>query len=340
MNTQQWEDALSLPPKAFCAKAHISYDDWQRALANQGYVRFTIPKKDGTERVIHSPRKRMKRVQRGLVTAMERWYYARLPDAVYGFIPKWASMNRPRDIMSNAHRHGDCAYLLNIDIDDFFPNITTERLLDKWNSVWPHTHESLLSELIPLLTFQGAIPTGAPTSPLLSNWFALELDEELSAFAKTHELTYTRYVDDLSFSSWQPWPHGTEQQIAPIIKSHGFRLNPEKRKWYDLDDLKVVTGVRFDGGLPAGLHVEEAFVKNMRRCILAYQRHLTWREVLGQAPWLKHKLRFLRQSIEGQLGYLEMVQGVESKLALKLRSEWRSAKKVRSYYLDGYHKIS
>lgn len=339
-SAEEWESALQLSPQGFCRKVYIDWDDWQRAVNNPIYIHFSIAKRSGGKRRIHSPDKRLKRVQRGIVTAMSSWYYDRLPDAVYGFIPKAFSKGVPRHVRTNAGRHGVNSYLLNVDIDNFFPSITEEKLAQRWLDLWPQTSAALLADLRVLLCYKGKLPTGAPSSPLLSNWYTLPLDKNLEAFAKTCGLTYTRYVDDMSFSSQEKWPVDVEPRLVALIEAQGFRLNADKRRWYGYADEKVVTGIRFNGGLLMGLHVEKEFIKNFRRCLKAYQRHIWWQEVNGSTPHVKHKLRWLRQSIRGQLAYCAHVQGERHELVLTLKQEWKSIQKKRLAYYDGYHRIT
>ena len=343
MNPSTFVESIRLPPELFCEKAHIDRDDWARAVLQQGdaYLRFTVPKRSGGERVVHSPRKSLKRLQRQLGAILERWYFLRVPQGVYGFIPaEYPDLfGRTRDVVSNAERHLQAEYLLNIDIDDFFPSISVDYMRKRWLEEWPYTHSRLLDELMLILTYEGSLPTGAPSSPILSNLLALPIDEDMEAFAKTHGLVYTRYVDDLSISTDTEWQDWWEEAIGDCIDRHGFNLNAKKRKLFTPPDEKVVTGVRFDGEVGLKLNVEKRIVSNFRRCLRSYDRHRWWEEVNGRSPWIRHKLRFLANSIEGQLAFVRRVEGDSSELVKRLEAEWATSHQEKNYYLDGYHRI-
>lgn len=101
----------------------------------------------------------------------------------------------------------------------------------------------------------GVLPQGAPTSPMLSNLAAFDLDEKLTAFSDQHGFAYTRYADDLTFSSGGELPGrmsvgDIHRAIVGIIRKCGFRENTKKTRVAGPGSKKVVLGLLVDGSVP------------------------------------------------------------------------------------------
>lgn len=101
----------------------------------------------------------------------------------------------------------------------------------------------------------GVLPQGAPTSPMLSNLAAFELDEKMTAFADMHGFAYTRYADDLTFSAGVDLPERMSigeinRSIVGIIRKCGFRENEKKTRFAGPGAKKVVLGLLVDGSAP------------------------------------------------------------------------------------------
>lgn len=101
----------------------------------------------------------------------------------------------------------------------------------------------------------GVLPQGAPTSPMLSNLVAYALDEQLTAFAEKNHLTYTRYADDLTFSSALDIPRGgsvgdIHRAIIGLIRKNGYKNNPQKTRIAGPGSKKIVLGLLVDGEKP------------------------------------------------------------------------------------------
>ncbi len=134
------------------------------------YREVRLPKRSGGERVLHVPSEGLKAVQRKLL----RRVLGRLDphEAVHGF-------RKGRSIVSNGKPHVGKAVVLRMDIRDFFPTTTAERILAYFLGIgWDGAAAGLLARLT---THQGGLPQGAPTSPHLSNLVNVPLDARLQA---------------------------------------------------------------------------------------------------------------------------------------------------------------
>lgn len=95
----------------------------------------------------------------------------------------------------------------------------------------------------------GHLPQGAPTSPLLANLVSIGLDASLAKLAVEYGMTYTRYADDITFSSSMPgsWSRNSAikllQEGNKILCSHGFQPNQSKAHIVPPGGRKVVLGL-------------------------------------------------------------------------------------------------
>jgi hypothetical protein len=213
------------------------------------YRPFSVPKRDGRERTILAPSPALKALQRRLL----RRYLARLP-----LHPAATAFRTGGSVVANARRHAGQALVATVDVADFFPSTSANRvrrffLRQGWRG-------EALSTLMRLCLYRGGLPQGAPTSPCLSNLVNADLDEALEALARRSGGTYTRYGDDLTFS----WP--TEHMPAHVegaVRKHllqaGYRVQPRKgwqvRRVATEPEVNGVVLAR-DGGLraPARVH--------------------------------------------------------------------------------------
>ncbi len=199
------------------------------------YRHFTVPKKDGTRREIVEPGPNMKAAQRRILQV----YLNKLKPhhAALGF-------RRKKSIADHARAHAGAARIITADIEDFFPNTSRQRVKTFWRQQGYSTLEVRL--LTALTTYRGALPQGAPTSPLLSNLVNYELDAALDRRVKQSGGTYTRYSDDMVFS-WPDLaspPADFEQTVRALLREMGYALHPRKGwcVWVRRDEPQV-TGV-------------------------------------------------------------------------------------------------
>ncbi len=207
------------------------------------YKTFTIPKKDGGKRQIEAPGTDLKKILARLNRYLQSVYIFEKSSAAHGFVTSVRNDTDRRSVVSNAKKHLGKAYLLNVDIKDFFHSVTREMVL----SIFLHPPFGFRKELPDLLadltTYQGRLPMGTPTSPVLSNLACRGLDEALNEYCEQMLWTYTRYADDMSFSSRQPIHSEKTYSVLAILREYGFEANSRKIKTYGPEDDKIVTGL-------------------------------------------------------------------------------------------------
>jgi RNA-directed DNA polymerase len=163
-----------------------------------------------------------------------------------------------RSIISNASLHKRRRYVLNLDLVDFFPSINFGRvrgffLKDRHFTLQP----AVATVLAQIACFDNELPQGSPCSPIISNLVGQVLDGRLARFAKTHKCTYSRYADDITFSTSKKgfpleiavpmpsteaaWQIGDELQQR--IKDTGFKVNDKKTRMQFRGSRQVTTGL-------------------------------------------------------------------------------------------------
>ncbi|MBV6427933.1 MAG: hypothetical protein KIPDCIKN_02456 [Haliscomenobacter sp.] len=209
------------------------------------YREFDIPKKNGGKRHIEDPAPPLKKVQRKLNDFLQAVYFFHRTDNAFGFITNPVDDPSPRHILTNAQAHLGCRWLLNVDMKDFFHLVSQERTEQLFEAPLFGFGEHVSTLLASLACYKGRLPMGAPTSPVISNLVSIPLDEDLNAFARERGWTYTRYADDMSFSSQTEIPPDAVQEIEAWVKAYDFELNPAKVKLFGpgSPNPKEVTGL-------------------------------------------------------------------------------------------------
>lgn len=259
--------------------------------------------------------------------SLARWLSEFLSYKVPGF-PHPASYGylSGRNIKENARAHCGHTRLLNVDIADFFGSISQERIetLFRQTGCSPEV-SNLLSRFV---TIDGALPLGLPTSPLLSNAVFLSADVALQALAERFAATYTRYSDDLSFSSDADLPD--LESITAILADLGFRVAEAKTRWSRRGQAHFVTGLSISE--PDQPHVPRAKKRALRQELYYARRfglvdHLTRRGVNDD--------EVLQEEINRLDGTVKFVAFHEPRLSGHLKPLWTeilaAAEKRASY---------
>lgn len=163
------------------------------------YKKIEIPKKNWTKRKLYSPVFKLKWAQRKILKEIIypniEWV---LIENVTWFIP-WKS------IVDNAKIHTGKKYILKVDIKDFFPSVTQDRIFWLFRTLFNFDYSRSMY-LSWICCYNNQLPQWAPTSPMLANLIARFLDYRIIWLIKKYNekewlnLIYSRYADDLTFS--------------------------------------------------------------------------------------------------------------------------------------------
>ena len=143
--------------------------------------------------------------------------------------------------IDNALVHVQNKYILCVDIHSFYPSTDSKKVLEfyKYSLKIPRDIANILTDLT---TFNGHLPTGAPTSVILA-YFAYEKTfEDIYKKAQELDIDMSVYVDDVTFSSKKAIPTSFYNFVEKRMKQQGLILKKKKTKWYKPDDFKIITG--------------------------------------------------------------------------------------------------
>jgi len=217
-----------------CTELEISLKDLMSmsSRASSSYRTFYIETKSGKLRRIDQPHAKLAALQRKILR-----YYLRLYDI--SFYAR--AYRKGTGVAMNAAPHVGKRYLLKMDLSDFFGHITSSMLKDSAFSSM-HCTEEIADVLTRLCTRNGVLPQGAPTSPALSNIVMKSFDDSMGRWCRSRSISYTRYSDDLTFSSDLPL-YPAYRKACSTLKSMGFEVNSGKTHFITSAGRQQVTGI-------------------------------------------------------------------------------------------------
>ena len=298
----------------------------RQAHAPGGYREFNIPKASGSYRTIKAPAGSIRIVQGKLARVLARVY--RPKPSVHGF-------SHGKSIVTNAQEHCNRPYVLCLDLRDFFDTITARRIQGMFSAVPYLLPRRVSSVLARIVTVNGALPQGAPTSPVVSNMLCAKMDSQLQRLARREKCWYTRYADDITISTALPtMPSAIARysieddgvtvelgdDLRNTIENNGFVIAERKTRMQLRDSRQLVTGVVVN----QKPNLRRRFVRQIRAMIHALRK-------FGPEAALAHHIeRWSRrerrvptrtdffQIILGKLGFLAMVKGRSDPVVEKL----------------------
>ncbi len=193
---------------------------------NGGFKKY----KDGTlkTRIIRPSSKKLKKIQRRIKDKILE--PIKLPTHIHGGVKK-------RSNISNAKPHQGNKYQLTTDLQNFFPNIKQDVIYNTFLNLGYSNHYS--HWVTKMTTWKYELPQGTPTSTHLANLVFLETDFRIIDLCNKNKITYTRYVDDLTFSSPVCFKHLISELLGLII-SGGFKISYRKTKY---EGNQNITGI-------------------------------------------------------------------------------------------------
>ncbi|MFZ2871461.1 retron Ec67 family RNA-directed DNA polymerase/endonuclease [Zavarzinia sp.] len=223
--------------------------------AAKKYRSFDIPKKSGGLRAIHAPEPQLALLQSRLAELLYACVHERKKADPRFWFPSHG-FHQGRTIISNAEVHRRRRFVFNLDLSDFFGTINFGRV----RGFFIHDQMFVLEPKVATIIAQiachdNALPQGSPCSPVISNLIGNILDSRLLALARDAHCTYTRYADDLTFSTNEKlFPteiavnvHGPEWEVGgklkKVIEKTGFFINPAKTRMSLRRSRQAVTGL-------------------------------------------------------------------------------------------------
>jgi RNA-directed DNA polymerase len=210
--------------------------------ADYMYKEYPIKKKSGGVRLIEHPAKELK--------ALQRWCC----QTVIGYLPVHDSVysyREGRNIFDMARLHARNSFLLRIDLKNFFPSLTgkdvTRSLIENREAIPHPLSQRDIGYIRRIVCRRNRLTIGAPSSPMLSNAILYPVDVSISQHCRDSNVTFSRYADDLYFSTDTPnilaeilrWTeHLLNQTLAPNL-----RINPQKTIFSSKKHRRLVVGL-------------------------------------------------------------------------------------------------
>ncbi len=237
------------------------------------YTEFKIPKKSGGHRLICKPKTSLKIIQQKLNQVLK---------TVYEPKPSTDGFTVGRSIVTNAEVHLRQRYLLNIDLKDFFPSINFGRVRGLLMAKPYNCTEEVATVLAQICCYDNQLPQGCPTSPIISNMICSKLDSQLQRLAKKHQCIYTRYADDITFSTSRfKFPQRLAlfsieydaiflgKELTQIIQDNGFAINESKIRLQSRYGHQEVTGITVN----EKLNINRKYIRRIRAILHAWEKY-------------------------------------------------------------------
>lgn len=307
-----------------------------RAPEVKKYRIYNIPKKNGKDRTITAPQSGIKYAQTNLAEILG-YVYDPSKKSAHGFI-------KDRSTVSNAEVHTNKRYVFNIDLLDFFPSINFGRVRGLFMA-WPYNLPSNICTVIAqIAVHNNQLPQGAPTSPVISNMICAKMDKELSKLASKNHAYYTRYADDITFSTnRKKFPKSIGildqegkviigDQLHSIIQSNGFEINSNKIRLHRKDTRQQVTGLVVN----KKVNLNRTYIRQVRAMLHAWEKYglkeaqKEYNEKYSRQPDIDFNFDNV---VRGKLAYIKMVRGSADPLLKKYVQKYNSLTKEKKVTL-------
>lgn len=284
-----------------------------RSPAGSRYRLFTLPKRSGGTRTIMAPNFSLKVLQVKLNTVLTAVYKPK--PAAHGFVIG-------RSVVTNAAPHCGRRLVFNVDLENFFPTINFGRVRGMFMAKPYSLPVAVATTFAQICCFENQLPQGAPTSPMVSNMICSRLDTELERLAKKNTCSYTRYADDITFSTYRSkFAEGicshVDGGVSPgldlfnIILGNGFAINENKVHLQRWDSHQQVTGVTVN----RKPNVRRSYIRQLRAMLYAWKKfgiggaaRAHFHRNTTDNPLMKYDAVAFENIVRGRIAYLGMVR--------------------------------
>lgn len=285
------------------------------------YSEFNIAKNYKGERLIAAPNEKLKQIQRNLADIL--LFIFKPKKCVHAFV-------KNKNIVTNARPHLKAHHILRLDLKDFFPSIHFGRVRNLFEAEPFNFPREVSTTIARICCYKSTLPQGAPTSPIISNMICLKMDAQLTRLAKDNFWTYTRYADDITFSTNKKnvptkiisslEPLTISRNITTIIESNLFDINYNKVNIRSKFDSKFITGVKVN----SKLNVSRTKYREVRAMLHALRVHGHDKALEEHILKYSRRKRSIPQTnfyniIQGKIAFLGMVRGQFDPLVSKLK---------------------
>ena len=252
------------------------------------YFQKVIPKKDKTERILNVPNLSLKVVQ--------KWILKEILEKIFVSEQAMAFVPNKNGLRENAERHKKNIFLLEMDITNFFGTITEQQVYTLFCNIGYNS--KVAGILANLCTYNNYLPQGAVTSPYIANLVCYHMDARINGYCSRKDIVYTRYADDLTFSSDNRMLlNKIEKFIKYIVTDEGFTINDKKTRYLSNDVKKTVTGITINDD---SIHVDKKFKRDLRAqiyCSIKLKDYQNNSQILGKIAYVNSIEKGFRDKI-------------------------------------------
>lgn len=223
----------------FAKEIGLPVESLQEISNDINYKTFKIKKRNGKLREINAPNFKLKVIQ--------KWILLNILEKVSVSVEATAFRKNSNGIKENANKHINQKYILEIDIKDFYPSIRFSNVVNLFRYLGYDKDFSLF--LGKICTFNGKLPQGGVTSPYISNLIFKSIDKKLSKYCLYKNINYSRYADDLTFSSNDKKVLlNALIYIRTFFTQSQFQINEDKTRLLSPSSHKIITGITINNG--------------------------------------------------------------------------------------------
>lgn len=211
------------------------------------YEIFYIPKKSGGDREIKAPTADLKKVQKKLAKSLSE-YQQQIARNEKIEMQVSHGFQKNKSIITNATIHKRKRIIINMDIENFFDTFHFGRVKGFFEKNKYFKLPTKVAVVIAqIVCYQGCLPQGAPTSPIIANLIFQIVDNRILKIAKKYKVNYTRYADDMTFSTNDKTfllnQDNFIDEISKELKKSGFNINQSKTRISYKNSRQEVTGL-------------------------------------------------------------------------------------------------
>ncbi len=270
------------------------------------YKSFDIPKKSGGFRHIHAPAEDLKWIQKRLAVVLYN-YEKHIAEIEGTKLNISHAFEKKKSFITNAEIHRNKRFVINVDLENFFDSFHFGRVrgyfMKNKNYQLPKEVATTIAQIV---CYEGKLPQGAPSSPIITNMICNIFDMRLLHLAKKYKLDYTRYADDLSFSTNNKKFIECEEkffgELASEVTRAGFAINSKKTRVQYKDSHQEVTGIVVN----KKLNVDKKYYKMTRA--MAHELYKNGEYTIDG------KVSGTINQLEGRFSYINQLDKYNSKL--------------------------
>ena len=294
------------------------------------YESFSIPKRNGGSRTINAPCGDLKCIQKTLAqklydhTTLLKNQNLMKSNISHGF-------EKNKNIVTNAKVHCNKRYVVNIDLEDFFESFNFGRVKGYFeHNKFFQLPPEIATCIAQLTCYNGHLPQGGPCSPIISNLICQIMDFKILEIARRYKLDYTRYADDLTFSTnRKDFIENYDVFLVAVknkIEKSGFKLNEQKTRISFKTSQQKVTGLVVN----KKINIDKNFYKHTRAMANSLYRN-GYLEIDGMSATI--------QQLQGRFSFIHQINKYNIKIENRNEKYHVLNGKEKSYRLFLFYKF-